>query len=449
MGCLMHRHVIAVLLGGAALGCGSWKRVGSKEAPAPGEQLTQLVNVSSFYQRLGRLAAAEPLPFVGTVAFAAGPGDSVITALGLSLENRALAFQREGNLFVARYRVGISFQQEGARSVDLTREEVVRVPTFQETLRADESVLFQQILRLTPGSYKVTVTVRDASSTAESRAQGKFVAPSFSAGSTSAPILAYQATGRGALTDPLSVVLNSRGAVGYGADTLLAYVEGYSFPGPATVPFRVLDERQNVVYTDSLRFRGGRPVESQVIRLAPDSISLGELKLLVGTLPNERSVSALVSFSQAWVITNFNEMLDLLRYFGHGSRVNAMRKAPAAERSRLWREFYAETDPSKITPENEALNQYFGRISAANSRFTDEGVAGWRTDRGEVFIALGPPDETIETSPGTAGRVVRWTYLSYRLSLFFQDETGFGRLRLTPGSRAEFERTLNRVRRQS
>ena len=123
--------------------------------------------------------------------------------MGLSLENRALAFQREGNLFVARYRVGISFQKEGARSVDLTREEVVRVPTFQETLRADESILFQQILRLTPGTYKVAVTVRDPGSTAESRAQGDYVAPSFGTGTTSAPILAYQATGRGALDRPV------------------------------------------------------------------------------------------------------------------------------------------------------------------------------------------------------------------------------------------------------
>jgi GWxTD domain-containing protein len=183
--------------------------------------------------------------------------------------------------------------------------------------------------------------------------------------------------------------------------------------------------------------------------VAPDSISLGELKLVVGAGPAERSASALVSFSQAWVITNFDEMLDLLRYYGEDGRISAMRKAPPAERSRLWREFYAETDPNRSTPENEALNQYFGRISAANSRFTDEGTNGWRTDRGEVFIGLGPPDESIETSPGTAGRVVRWTYLNLRLSLFFQDETGFGRLRLTPGSRAEFERTLNRVRKQS
>jgi GWxTD domain-containing protein len=438
-----------MLLGVAALHCGSWRRVGTQDAPTPADQLTQLVNTASFYQRLGRLAASEPLPFVGTVAFAAGPGDSVITVLGISLENRALAFQRDGNVFVARYRVSISFQREGTRSVELTRDEIVRVPTFQETLRAEESVLFQQILRLTPGEYNVSVTVRDASSTSESRAQGRYTAPVFQPGTTSAPILAYQATGRGSRADPLSVVLNPRGAVGYGADTLLAYIEGYDFPGPATVPFQVLDEQQEVIYTDSLRFRGGRPVESQVVRLAPDSISLGELKLVVGSGPGQRSTSALVSFSQAWVITNFDEMLDLLRYFGQDARVNAMRKAPRSERSRLWREFYAETDPNTVTPENEALNQYFARISSANARFTDEGVPGWRTDRGEVFIALGPPDESIETSPGTAGRIVRWSYLNYRLSLFFQDETGFGRLRLTPGSRAEFERTLNRLRRQS
>src|SRR5918997_5480276 len=438
-----------VLLCAAAVNCGSWRRVGTQDAPAPADQLTQLVNVPTYYQRLGRLAATEPLPFVGSVAFVAGPADSVVTVLGLSLENRALAFQREGNLFVARYRVIISFQREGVRPVELTRDEIVRVPTFQETLRAEESVLFQQILRLLPGDYNVTVTLRDASSTAESRAQGRYTAPRFEPGTTSAPILAYQATGRGSRPEPLTVVLNPRGAVGYGADTLLAYIEGYDFAGPITVPFQVLDEQQEVIYDDSLHFRGGRAVESQVIRLAPDSISLGELKLVLGSRPGERTVSALVSFSQAWVITNFDEMLDLLRYFGQDSRVNAMRKARPSDRSRFWRECYAETDPNKITPENEALNQYFGRISAANARFTDEGVAGWRTDRGEVFITLGPPDESIETTPGTAGRVVRWTYLNYRLSLFFQDETGFGRLRLTPGSRAEFERTLNRVRRQS
>jgi GWxTD domain-containing protein len=291
------------------------------------------------------------------------------------------------------------------------------------------------------------VTVRDASSTAESSATAEYTAPKYGKATYSAPVLTYQATGRGTLADPLNLVLNPRGAVGYGSDTLLAYVEGYGFPGPTTVPFRVLDEQQNTIYDDSLRFRGGREVESQVVRLAPDSVSLGELEIVVGSAP-ERSTSALVSFTQAWVVTNFDEMLDLLRYFGEDERIAQMRRAPAAERARLWRDFYTATDPNTGTPENEALNQYFGRVSAANQRFKDEGVPGWRTDRGEVFITLGPPDESVESTPGTASRIIRWTYLTHRLEIYFQDETGFGRLRLTPASRAEYERILSRVRRQ-
>ena len=387
------------------------------------------------------------MPFVGTVAFAAGPADSVIAVLGLSLENRAFAFQREGNSFVARYRVSISFKRDGAPPVDLAREELVRVATFQETQRADESVLFQQVLRMVPGTYKVTATVRDASSTSESSATAEYTAPRFGKATYSAPILTYQATGRGSLRDPLSLVLNPRGAVGYGSDTLLAYVEGYGFAEATRVPFEVLDEQEHTIYSDSLRFRGGREVESQVVRLAPDSVSLGELRIVVGSKP-ERSASALVSFTQAWVVTNFDEMLDLLRYFGRDEEIAAMRRAPESERARLWRDFYEATDPNTATPENEALNQYFSRVNAANQRFKDEGIPGWRTDRGEVFITLGPPDESVESTPGTSSRIIRWTYLTYRLEIYFQDETGFGRLRLTPGSRAEYERILSRVRRQ-
>jgi GWxTD domain-containing protein len=443
----MRRLVLMAALVVSASGCGSWKRVGGEEQPKPTEALTRLLNTTQFYQRLGRLAAGDPMPFVGTVAFAAGPGDSVIAVLGLSLENRAFAFQREGNSFVARYRVALSFKREGAPPVDLAREELVRVATFQETQRADESVLFQQVLRIVPGSYKVTATVRDASSTAESSATADYTAPRFGKATYSAPILTYQATGRGGLADPLSLVLNPRGAVGYGSDTLLAYVEGYGFEGATKIPFKVIDEQERTIYSDSLRFRGGREVESQVVRLAPDSVSLGELELVVGSDP-ERSASGLVSFTQAWVVTNFDEMLDLLRFFGYDEQIAAMRRAPAGERARLWRDFYEATDPNTGTPENEALNQYFSRVNAANQRFKDEGVPGWRTDRGEVLITLGPPDESVESTPGTASRIIRWTYLTHRLEVYFQDETGFGRLRLTPGSRAEYERILSRVRRQ-
>ena len=71
-----------------------------------------------------------------------------------------------------------------------------------------------------------------------------------------------------------------------------------------------------------------------------------------------------------------------------------------------------------------------------------------RSDRGEVFISLGEPDEMVEQPTdvitGTV-RAIRWRYVQYDLSLIFQDEDGFGRYRLTPVSRSAFVRTRNRL----
>ncbi|MCA9723442.1 MAG: GWxTD domain-containing protein, partial [Gemmatimonadetes bacterium] len=105
------------------------------------------------------------------------------------------------------------------------------------------------------------------------------------------------------------------------------------------------------------------------------------------------------------------------------------------------------TDPNRQTPENEPLDAYFALLRAANELFRDEGIPGWRTDRGEVYVTFGPPDEQFDSSPTQQGRFVRWGYFDLRLSLVFQDITGFGRYRLTPDSRAEFERVKSRVQR--
>lgn len=435
---------------GITAGCGSqWKRVGTDEpAPTAEESLTEVFNPNNAYQQMGRLTAPEPLPFIGHVAFADGPADSVIAVLGLSLENRSLTFQREGNSFVARYRVEIRIQQEGDPPITVAREEAVRVPTFQETLRNEESVLFQQSFHLIPGRYTVAVAVSDRATPSQSRAQAVYLVPDFAPGSTSEPMIVYQVTGRDSPRQPLAILLNPRGSVAYGGDTLLAYIEGYGFAEPTKVPFQVRDEFDEVVYFDSLLFQGVHPVESHIVRLAPDSQPLGEITLAVGSDVDQRSTTALVSFSQGWVLTNYDEMLSLLRYFGSDDWVDSLRRTPEKSRSTVWREFWLATDPNRATPENEALDQYFARVQTANSTFRDEGVPGWRTDRGEVFITLGPPDEFFDNRTDAEGRFIVWRYTNLRLELFFEDQARFGHYRMTPQSRADYSRVLTRVRRQ-
>ena len=439
------RSLAAMVLVGVLAACGGWKRVGTDEAPPPAQGFTGLLNQQALFLKLGRLSAGDPLPFTGSVAMVKGAGDTVLVILGLSLENRALSFQKDNAAYVARYRVDASFVPSTGRPVSGGQEETVRVDTFQETSRADESILFQKFFRLVPGTYGLTVTIRDMQSGTINKAELPLTVTQFGTATTSAPILTYQVTGRERLDQSLRIVLNPRGAVAFGGDTLLAYLEGYGYTGPTAVPFEVRTATDSLVFSDSLRFRGGLPVESQFIKLRPDSMALGELRLVVGRKPEQKSVSAVVSFSAAWLVTNFDEMISMLKWFGHQQDVDRLKHAEPDQRAQAWLTFWKETDPNPGTPENEVLNSYFGRVAVAAQQFRDEGVPGWRTERGEVYIRLGEPDDVFDTNGLTNERVIRWTYTSLRLTLYFRDDSGFNRYRLTPDSRSEFERVATRL----
>jgi GWxTD domain-containing protein len=430
-------------------GCGSWGRAGGGgPSPSQGETLTEILDLSAVYRRLGRLTAGDPLPFVADVAFFAGTADSTIAVVGLSLENRNLAFQREGNAFQARYRVEVSAMPgTGGRAVQVAKDQAVNVATFAETQRAEESILYQEGLTLGAGAWKVTVAITDRTGGKSSHAEATYQVPSFGSGSFSAPHLTYQAKARSFRAAPIAIILNPRGTLAYGGDTAIAYVEAYQLSGPTSLPVRLFDARDSLILNDSLRFTGGREVESAVLRFAPDSAPLGELRIVVGDAPHADSALAIVSFSQGWVVTNFDDMLTLLRYFPSSPALDSLRKARPSDRGRLWKAFWRATDPNSATPAHEDLDEYFARIAVANRRFRGEGIPGWRTDRGEVLVRLGEPDEVFDASPTSEGRLIRWGYTRYQLAIYFVDETGFGRFRMTPSSRAEMERVIARLSR--
>jgi len=256
------------------------------------------------------------------------------------------------------------------------------------------------------------------------------------------------------LADVPKLLLNPRATLPYGADSLRFYVEAYGMPRGAKLAARVLDQDGREPWRDTVAIAGSDGVAALLLVIRPDELPVGEGRFEVapvGAAPAAaRGAPFLVSFSDQWAITNYDQMISLLRYFDRQDWVDSLRKASPADRPAVWRRFYKITDPVPITPENEALDRYFQRVQIANQRFREAGDPGWLTDRGEVSITLGEPDDVFDFSADvtrTGVRGIRWTYNALRLTLFFQDQTGFGRFRLTPLSRAEYQRLLARVRR--
>ena len=63
-----------------------------------------------------------------------------------------------------------------------------------------------------------------------------------------------------------------------------------------------------------------------------------------------------------------------------------------AERDAFIEKFWKLRDTDSSTQENEFRKEHYARIRHANERFAD-GVPGWKTDRGRIWILHGPPDD--------------------------------------------------------
>lgn len=91
-------------------------------------------------------------------------------------------------------------------------------------------------------------------------------------------------------------------------------------------------------------------------------------------------------------------------------------------------DFWAKRDPDPSTEENEFKQEFFRRIDYANRRFR-EGIPGWKTDRGRIYIYLGPPDRFEDRPalnlPGVKG-IILWVYYN-KVAITFVDEKGDGR----------------------
>jgi GWxTD domain-containing protein len=97
----------------------------------------------------------------------------------------------------------------------------------------------------------------------------------------------------------------------------------------------------------------------------------------------------------------------------------------ADSRREFIREFWVKRDPNPDTDVNEAKQEFDRRIEYINKRF-HEGRKGINTDRGRIYLYLGPPEKTEENFLMTGGQQLLWVYYKYELGIYFVDPKGIG-----------------------
>jgi len=106
-----------------------------------------------------------------------------------------------------------------------------------------------------------------------------------------------------------------------------------------------------------------------------------------------------------------------------------------ADRMLFIETFWGRRDPTPESPENEYRQEYLERWGYVQQHFT-AGKPGWRTDRGRIYLMLGPPS-TVERHPFGRDRTERpsevWYYNSVNnralpatVEIAFVDFMGYG-----------------------
>lgn len=443
-------------------GCG-----GSAPGRAPSRSLEvlptdgALTDATRFYRAMGLASAHAPVSFVGKAAFFASPSpDTTVMLVSVSIPTRSLTFAREADVYRAQYSVQLRLNRAGTEVQRVDASEVVRVGSFRETTRTDESVIFQRYLRLAPGAYTLGFIVRDMGSTRVSADTLAVSAPRLGSASVSSPLAVYTVRARQRLDSLPSALPSPRSTAVFGRDSaIVVYLEAYGSAPAVPVRIGVRNESGTLLWADtsSLSRNGGLLSGVVAIPVARLGVGVGNVSFTRLDTRDSSATPIFVSFGDDLPVAPFEDMLTYLRFYIAPSRLAALRSAPPERRAQLWIDFLRATDPDPATPAHEGLRDYFGRIQIANDRFRSEGTAGWLSDRGMVYVTLGEPDQVAEQVVnvrdrrlGTAQRVPvqLWEYRRHRVQLIFTDEMQAGRWELTPDSENEFRALTARLLQQ-
>lgn len=459
------QRLTLALLGATLSACASGRPAPGAPGAAPGidgqpagrrGDLAAQSDLVRVLQNLGLLASGLPMPFTGSIATLPGPAaDSSLVLVSLSFPTQSFSFAREGDRFRASYNVILEARQNGTVVARAESNDTVRVVSFKETQRGDESVLYQQQLVVPPGSYTLAVLVRDGGTSRSATQERQIVIPRFG-GRPGTPIIVVEVTPRASAATGPSLLANARSTIVLGRDTEMPlYLEVRdTLSGGVPLNVAIRDDKGVALWQDSVVLPRRGELASSVVRVPVAGLGVGIVQAAVWRTgqPDTVTQPVLVSFGDDLPVASFDEMIGYLRFFASSSRLNALKTGTPQQRATAWATFLRESDPISMTPQNEALRDYFQRIRVANERYRDDGASGWLSDRGSAYVALGEPDQVIDNTGsasqdltiGQRGRVQAWDYTQLRLRLIFQDRSGFGRWQFYGNSANDFQSALQR-----
>ncbi len=129
-----------------------------------------------------------------------------------------------------------------------------------------------------------------------------------------------------------------------------------------------------------------------------------------------------------------NENFDMARYIATKTEVQIWSSLAGSESKRKFlTKFWRDRDEDQSSPINEYFVEYKQRVLVCNEQFRTAYRAGWRSDRGRVYILYGPPDYVERKSSESDMKpheIWRYDYIEGGVEFIFVDRSGFNNFEL-------------------
>jgi len=313
-------------------------------------------------------------------------------------------------------------------------EETVRVDDYQRTNSRSDVSLSNQVFDVEPGKYKVRINFNDTQSKEKFKAEAEVKANDFSENHLSA----------GAFTFARKVEFEDDKVKSILPDVTNPY-KGLS--GPSNVYFEIYNpenvdsvqvnykaegQSSSSGYKDSFPAKLTGERTALTFQLPVDSLNHDKYKLTIKVSSDDKNIKLVKPFYVRWqgLPRNAEDLETAIKqahYTATNKEWKKLKKAPKDKKLEVFKKFWKKKDPTPTDSYNEAMDKYYTRVGLANRHFSVMGREGWQTDRGMLFIILGPPDNIIRNDyPSNSKPYQIWQYYSINRQFEFYDDTGFG-----------------------
>jgi len=349
-----------------------------------------------------------------------------------------IQFVKTEHGFAAGYSVTISVFKEDKSTLlsEKTFNEKVEIKNFEQTISGSNFNLSLRSFNLSPGNYLIRTEIEDKDSRKTSSSENKFEVRDFTGGSGISDMM---------LVAKKTVVDGSNKILPNVSRNVLTKKEGIPLffevyknqPGDVKINFKIFED-ENTIY-DSTEVKKIDSGKTQIFFTIKElELGLGNYIIQLAVVDSDDKIIGTIrkSFLSRWPgvpssIKDLDKAIKQLVYIATEDEIEKIEETENRdEKVKEYLNFWKKKDPTPQTEDNPIFDEYYRRVFYANDKFSHY-IEGWKTDRGMVFIILGPPNNVdrhpfeFNTKPYEV-----WEYYDLNRQFIFVDETGFGDYRL-------------------